>query len=359
MEQAPASDPLEAALRAAPLNDRQRAGLWDMYEASKNADDLAARLKSIEIPDDVKAQLWDLKSQGSAPVEAAPPPSSPTWSDKLGLNAPSDSMLGGFLRGSGAAAVDMTQGAASEVSKLMQQKLETEQAPVTGMQPPPNQLPRREFPEGLKTEAPNSTAGTIGTYAPAAAAMVAPGGPVVRGGKAAINALPSAARAGEKFQDVMGAARNIAIDNAEVGDVALRIHQLADRGGSMPMAVRKIINYQTDPAKPQLTYEVSRDFASNISRLSKDDYGRMTPVVAREVAKLSAALNQANAKAAQLAGKGAEYKSAMREYARAMRIRDAIDTTVRGAKKALPIVGGAGVGAWLTGKIVNAIQGHE
>ena len=59
----PGVDALEALLRRSPLSDRQRAGLWDIYEASKNADDLAGRLKSMELPSDLKAQLWDLKAQ--------------------------------------------------------------------------------------------------------------------------------------------------------------------------------------------------------------------------------------------------------------------------------------------------------
>ena len=277
-------------------------------------------------------------------------PAQPTWSDRLGLNQPSDSMLGGFLRGAGAGAVDLVQGAAANVTGQMNAKVQAENAL------------RREM--GSKTEAPPITevqkpdtfSGTVGSALPAVGEMMLGGAPAAR---QIAGAIPSAVRAGEKFQDVMGAARNVVIDNAEAGDTALRIAQLAEHGGSMPMAVRKFINYSTDPNKPQMTYEVARDFASNISRLSVDEYKRMTPVVAREVAKLAAKLNQANAKAAQAAGKGAEYKSAMREYARAKRIEDAISTTLSGAKKALPIMGAGGVGAWLTGKIVNAIRGIE
>lgn len=272
-----------------------------------------------------------------------------TWSDKLGLNEPTSSMLTGFLRGAGAGAVDLAQGAVSNVTGQMNTKLDAEN--VTRREaalPETATAPRVEQPAGFS--------GTVGAALPVVGEMALGGAPAA---KAASAAIPRAARAGEKFQEVMSAAKNVPIDNAEVGDSALRILQLAERGGSMPMAVRKIINYQTDPAKPKLTYEVARDFASNISRLSKDEYGRMTPVVAREVARLSATLNQANAKAAQLAGKGAEYKAAMREYARAKRIEDAIASTLSGAKKALPIAGAAGAGAWLTGKIVNAIQGME
>jgi hypothetical protein len=64
----PGVDPLEALLRRAPLNDRQRNGLWQMYEASANADDLKARLSSVQIPDQVKEQLFVLMSQETAPV---------------------------------------------------------------------------------------------------------------------------------------------------------------------------------------------------------------------------------------------------------------------------------------------------
>jgi len=64
----PDVDPLEALLRRSALNDRQRAGVWDVYEAAVNTDDLAARLESIQIPEGVKSQLWTLKAQETAPV---------------------------------------------------------------------------------------------------------------------------------------------------------------------------------------------------------------------------------------------------------------------------------------------------
>jgi hypothetical protein len=367
MEQAP-QDPLESLLRAAPLNDRQRAGLWDMYEGSKNPDDLAARLKSVEIADDIKAQLWDLKSQQSPtkPSDALPEmrpvsshgPKAPTWSDKLGLNQPSDSMLGGFVRGSASGAVDLAQGAASEISKMMQRKEATEQAAANDL-PGGRPLPRREFPEGMKTEAPDTFSGTIGTYAPAMAGMMASGGPAVKAGKAAVGMIPSATRAGEKFQDVMAAAKDVPVDIKGVGDAALRIQQLADRGGTMPLAVRKLLNRITDPNKAPMAYEEARDFASNISRLSVNEFQRMSPAVAREVAGLRVALNEANALAAKQAGKMDEYKSAMREYAHAMKIKELVEGAIRGAKKGAPIATAAGAGAWLTSRLMSALGGRE
>jgi hypothetical protein len=38
-----ADDALTALLKAAKLSDEQRAGLWDLYKASKNPADLASR----------------------------------------------------------------------------------------------------------------------------------------------------------------------------------------------------------------------------------------------------------------------------------------------------------------------------
>lgn len=171
----------------------------------------------------------------------------------------------------------------------------------------------------------------------------------------AIEAVPSVAKAGAKFQSVMGAARNMAVDITEPGNVALRIQQLADRGGSMPMAVRKFLGRITDPEKGPMTYEEARDFASNISRLSVNEFGRLTPVVAREVADMRVALNKAVAQTANRAGKGKEYADAMNEYAKAMKLKSAVNEAISGAKKAAPYMGGAGAAYWLTKKISSML----
>jgi hypothetical protein len=343
------ADPLEDLLRRASLNDRQRAGLWDLYEASKNPDDLAARLKSMDIPQDVKAQLWDLKAQDGPPE--------PTWSDKLGLNAPVPSMpsLGraeplaaasaGFMRGVGSGAVDMAQGVASALMGTANSIASVEDqgaaSAASAAKKPYQPAPSREMP------VPANLSGKVGTMLPDIAMSVMPVG---EGAAAVKGALPSATRAGANFEKVMGAAKNIPIDVKGVGDAALRINQLAERGGSMPMAVRKILNRMTDPGKAPMTYEEARDFATNIGRLSKDEMGRLTPVVKREVANLAAELNKANADAAKIAGKGAEYKSAMREYANAMRMRDAMDAVIRHSKKAALGAAGLGGAYYLFGK---------
>lgn len=173
----------------------------------------------------------------------------------------------------------------------------------------------------------------------------------------AASAAPTVARAGQKFESVMSAARNVPVDITAPGNVALRISQLAERGGSMPMAVRKFMARVTDPNKAPMVYEEARDFASNISRLSANEFSRLTPAVAREVANMRVALNESIAQAAKQAGKLPEYRAAMREYAQAKRIRAVVDSVVEGAKRSAPYAGAAGAGYWMTEKLRGLLGG--
>lgn len=165
-------------------------------------------------------------------------------------------------------------------------------------------------------------------------------------GQAAIEAIPRSARAGQKFQDVMGAAKDVPVNIEGPGASALRIQDLAERGGSMPMAVRKFLLRVTDPEKTPLTYAEARDFYSNISRLSANETQRLTPVVAREIAQMRAALDAANESAAGAVGKATIYREAMREYRRAALGRDALK---RGLKYGAGAVG-AGAAYKLLGR---------
>ena len=180
-------------------------------------------------------------------------------------------------------------------------------------------------------------------------------------GLKAAQAVPRTARAAANFQDVMGAARNLPVDMSAPGNAALRVAEMAQHGGGTewgPAPVRQLIRYITDPKKPQMTYEVARDFASNISRLSARELASIPPAMKREIQELRVVLNEAVAQTAQKAGKGAEYKAAMREYAQAMRLRDIGDKTVKGAKKALPIATAGGAGAYLISKLQNLMRGE-
>jgi hypothetical protein len=167
------------------------------------------------------------------------------------------------------------------------------------------------------------------------------------GGKAAtesgvtagdLNPFPSRARAGETFAAVKESAGNIPIDVNAPGEVALRTQQLASSGGSMPKVVRDFIRRVTDPEAGPLTYSEARDFYSNATRLSADEFNRLTPVMKKQVGEFTSSLNDSITGAAAEAGKKAEYLDAMGEYAAASRWRNRAAMLGKVAAKTLPYV---------------------
>jgi hypothetical protein len=98
-----------------------------------------------------------------------------------------------------------------------------------------------------------------------------------------------------------------------------------------------------------MTYAEGRDFYNNATRLSADEFNRLTPVMKRQVAQFSQALNKAIQSAADSVGQGETYSSAMSEYANASNLARAgktlWDFTV---KRALPAggIGAAGALGW-------------
>ena len=200
-------------------------------------------------------------------------------------------------------------------------------------------------------EAVEHPAATLATAAVPLAAKAA--APLAKAAKPFV--WPTRAAAGQKFQQVMGAAKNAPVDTSGAEQVATRIWDLAGgmgkvgRGGSMPKPVSDFIKRMTDPNQGPLLYQEARDFASNIGRLSVKESTSLNPVMHAEIHKLRLALNAAVGKTAASVGKGPEYLSAMKEYARAAR-RAELGRAV--AKKGLQAAGLTG-GAYLAGKALG------
>jgi hypothetical protein len=166
--------------------------------------------------------------------------------------------------------------------------------------------------------------------------------------------MPNAARAGANFQKVMGAAGDQPVATGPAGDIALRAHEISSHGATLPKIFRDFLRETTTPGKPPLTYEPARDFASNAGRLSAQESLNANPVMKRQVALFSKALDEANAAAAENAGQGPLYKNAMREYRNAKRIEDVKDTLKDIAtSKAAKYGAAAGIGGYATKKILG------
>jgi len=145
----------------------------------------------------------------------------------------------------------------------------------------------------------------------------------------AVRAVPTRAKAGLKFQEVMGAVGDKPVDVAQAGNVGLRVMELAERGGTMPKVVRDLLRRATDPAKANITYREMRDFYSNVSRLSADEMKRLPPVVKQQIGNLRTAMNEALARTAASGGKEGVYRAAMREYKIASQVRDLSKTLAK------------------------------
>jgi hypothetical protein len=165
------------------------------------------------------------------------------------------------------------------------------------------------------------------------------------------DALPSFEGAGKNFDTVMAAAKDAPVDVSKAGDIALRIQEKAGRGGVQPKVVRDFVARATSPTAKPLTYAELRDYASNASRLSADEAGRLTPSLKRDMGLFAGALNDANAEAATQSGVGPQYASAMKEYRRASQIKGITEGTKDFAKQhALKAAGGGLLGYELAKK---------
>lgn len=344
-------DPLAGILARTPIPQSARADAWDAFHDAENEDDLAQRLEKLSLPQRVKADLWDLKSG----YDARTPATSEEFTMPKGQRIDGASFgekiknAAAFL---GNEVVGAAKGAAHTALDIGQTAVNA--GVIPGQIPgAPNAAVRAGMEATPYSNLGQQVGGGLETVAELAMPLTK-----------AVEAIPSAARAGKAFQEVMGAAKQVPIDVSEPGNVALRIADLAQRGGGTqwgPPPVRQFIQYVTDPKKPAMTYEVARDFASNISRLSAKDLASIPPAVMREIGNLRMTLNKSVADAANVAGKGSEYASAMTEYAKAKRLQGVLDDIAAGAQRAVPYLGAGaafGSGNWLTKHLVHLWGGE-
>lgn len=179
-----------------------------------------------------------------------------------------------------------------------------------------------EVSQGKFTEGGKDVLGGVSQALTMPSMVAAPEG--VGAGAAAIDRIiPNADRASEAFKGVMTAAHDLPINITKPGDTALEIQRLSESGSSRPKVIGDFLKRVTDPDKGPLTYKEARDFYSNATRLSADEFNRLTPNMRRNVGQFTSDLNSALEEAADNVGKLDAYQSAMGEYHRAMQMRAA------------------------------------
>lgn len=306
--------------------------------------------KIHEFPDDFSdEEIASALDSLLPPAEAAAKPE-PTWSDRLGLNEPTASPVKGFLRGSGAAAVDMAQGAASALLKKANlfAGVEDQGAATAAAMAGKTYAPA----EGDEMPIPDTVPAQVGAALPDVAELAIPSG-------AAIKGIPRAARAAKGFQSVMAAAGDLPVAvTDDVSKAASRIYELSENGATLPSVVRKFFLRATNPERGPLDYRTARDFMSNMGALSAEESARMSPTVRRELIALTRSLGDSVVQTAKQVGKADEYLSAMKEYRQAKKMQEAW-TNVKPMIVKPAIVGASGAaGAGAAYEIYRKLRGE-
>ena len=156
--------------------------------------------------------------------------------------------------------------------------------------------------------------------------------------------IPSAARAGQKFDIVAKAANQIPLDTTAAGKAITRASELRERGSTLPKVMRDFVK-ASETGKPPITYEIGRDFASNAGALSKREATALNAKMHRQVAEFAHAMKTANREAAAKAGMEKLYDAAMKEYRQASNIKEAGEIIKKWGVRALFAAGLGSAGA--------------
>lgn len=142
-------------------------------------------------------------------------------------------------------------------------------------------------------------------------------------------------RAGANIQAAEQAAGDVPLNVEKVGAEGLRAVELQQAGGRMPRVVSQLMQRITSPGAAELTFKEARDFYSNLSRLSANEFGSVNPTMQRQLGAMRAALHDSLVGAADTVGKGEQYAKGMSEYAKASRAAARWNDAKPGLKKAL------------------------
>jgi hypothetical protein len=191
------------------------------------------------------------------------------------------------------------------------------------------------------------------------------GGPAAEAGASATAAASgklfgNVERAANLFNTVKAAAPGEVEITGAMSQAAMRAQELANAGAKgMPRVISRFVARVTDPEKAPIAWDEARDFYSNVSRLSANEYQSMNPQMAGQVGKFAGAFDDALRATATAAGKGDEYAQAMQLY-RTAKVWQKFGANVwQGAKSALPWAGGAAAGSYAARKVLDAFNtGH-
>jgi hypothetical protein len=146
--------------------------------------------------------------------------------------------------------------------------------------------------------------------------------------------IPSAERAGRKFQTIRTAAKNVPVDISAAEPIIERAKELQATGSNAPAVLTKFakriapttgkfagtkVQMQPDP----MLYPEAFDFASKAGELSAAEKLAADPKMKRQIGAFAKAMKTADRQAAASIGMGDLYDQAIREYRRAKNLAEA------------------------------------
>ena len=171
--------------------------------------------------------------------------------------------------------------------------------------------------------------------------LLAPGGVAEEAGKL----LPNTVSAGRKFETVAKAIGSNPVNIDAAAPAALRAAELKASKFTTPPVMNRVLQRLSPGAEP-VGFREASDLATNAGKLSAAEKISIKGPMQGQVNALAKALRESNQAAAESAGVGDVYKSAVNEYRRAMKIQGVKDTTGEFAKStAAKYIAGATLGA--------------
>ena len=149
----------------------------------------------------------------------------------------------------------------------------------------------------------------------------------------------SKVRAGANMQSALEAAKDVRVGMDKVVPGIERAKELVTAGSNRSQVIHKLEMAIKKSQDGSLSTREAQDFVSTASRMSSNEFGRLSPVMQRQVSEVASALRQSLTDAAGTVGKGEQYTAGVREYSRAAQ-------AAKYAKKAAKAAAGAaGLGA--------------
>ncbi len=151
------------------------------------------------------------------------------------------------------------------------------------------------------------------------------------------------ARGAANIADAVTAAKDVPVPASDIATAGDRMMQFKGIE-RVPMAVRKLVG---ELHAGPITVERARQYYPAISRMSANEWNSLTPNMQRLIGSVRGEMNTAITAAADTVGKGEQYASGMKEFARGAKLGRYVDTSVKPAvKTALKYLGrGTMIGA--------------